>query len=231
MTVARSLISKLWIVALALASYLVASQALDATPLGAHNANVDFYISSGKWASDPKIRLGNLDNDLDGNTSKRNQTKASAEAVRADLSNMSGSTFDITSVYWNYGATYGGVCSSPSGVITVVSSNISPLGRTEWCLVSGTYTLDNVVISIDYRAWDPGGTVPSNKWDFHGVLMHEVVHATGWGLEWRADHFVGSSACPSNVVLRQTMCPSYSIGHVYWRSLESHDIHTIQGAY
>lgn len=77
------------------------------------------------------------------------------------------------------------------------------------------------------KLWHRGtGTGPSGYYDFWGVLAHELGHATG---------FVGhlGDVCPPTSSAA-TMCanPGIQANQFLWyRSLETHDVHTWQAAY
>lgn len=64
-----------------------------------------------------------------------------------------------------------------------MSHNISPLGATYGCLNSNGTLIGSTVL-LDVRTdWDyNGGTTASNQVDLEGLVVHELGHATGFGL-------------------------------------------------
>lgn len=80
-------------------------------------------------------------------------------------------------------------------------------------------------------AWYAGdGTVPDNRWDIQSIATHEAGHSTGFSGGWTG-HFPEGSTCEGPD--RQTMCPgsTEAAGTKYIRTLEAHDVHTIEAAY
>ncbi len=72
---------------------------------------------------------------------------------------------------------------------------------------------------------DPGfGDIVDTQWDFLGVMMHELGHATGRATN--TGHFVESDrACPVDNSNRATMCAGgLSRNEIFWRTLTGHDI-------
>jgi hypothetical protein len=133
-----------------------------------------------------------------------------------------------TSVSWT-----GSGCTTgyPNQVWSMSSDTGSSLAVTHRCSSGGSVL--RAAIRIDTRLnWDvDGGTTPANLWDLRSVMVHEYGHATGFGGGTSAiPHFEEDDVfCDAGI--RHTMCPSTSIGAIYWRSLELHDEHTFDGAY
>jgi hypothetical protein len=76
------------------------------------------------------------------------------------------------------------------------------------------------------KPWYTGvGDAPATKYDLWSVSTHEFGHVTGFGMNEAPDHFTGT-ICPE-----QTMCGAASFGSENQRTLDTHDIHTFQGAY
>lgn len=79
--------------------------------------------------------------------------------------------------------------------------------------------------------WYTGtGTPPAGQIDLQSIATHEFGHATGFGSDYAPDHFPVSE-CPTSSTTLYTMCPSYPTATIRWRTLEVHDIHTLEGAY
>lgn len=80
---------------------------------------------------------------------------------------------------------------------------------------------------------------PSNKVDLQAVATHEVGHATGWGFANAQDHMGENQGvliqpeytnrCENTPI--ETMCPFIGFGEGFWRSLETHDLHTFDNRY
>jgi Matrixin len=71
------------------------------------------------------------------------------------------------------------------------------------------------------------GDVPDNKLDVQSIATHEVGHATGWG-----GHFESGASC-FQLPEHSTMCDGFPgiRGTKHLRTLEEHDIHTLNDAY
>jgi hypothetical protein len=113
--------------------------------------------------------------------------------------------------------------------VWIVSHNISHLGQTFACYTSTTITQSTILLD-DLTYWDTnGGTVPFDKIDLEGVVVHELGHATGFGILSPLQHFTDADTAFS--VAEATMCATLSKGEPDWRSLNSHDSHTYLAKY
>ena len=112
----------------------------------------------------------------------------------------------------------GGGLGSPGGV----------LGVTVVCYQSSSSTITSANVAFDSSEnWYAGtGSPSSNQMDLLSVATHELGHATGF-----ANHFDNNESICANNSDMQTMCPSYTVGTTWARSLEKHDKHTMKGAY
>lgn len=198
------------------------------SPTEAHSIT---YMGDKPFAVDPTLRLGNLQASLDGTAAERAQTAARANDAIAEINGVSGSTFDYQYSYFNSSIIWtGSTCSTAAwGNVTVVTYNISSLGRTSWCTTSTQIT--RAAIRVDFRTWDNnGGTVASGVYDLESLLVHEMVHAAGFGRGSAPDHFTDSSACPGGS-LNNTMCSGLPSGTIWKRTLGTHDEHTLADFY
>ena len=102
------------------------------------------------------------------------------------------------------------------------------LALTVVCYSTSSNQLTSANIAFDSTEnWYVGTKSPaSNQMDLFSVAVHEFGHFTGF-----AGHFdSGESICANNKSV-QTMCPAYTVGTKWQRSLESHDQHTFLDAY
>jgi hypothetical protein len=103
------------------------------------------------------------------------------------------------------------------------------LAVTQVCDVDGDGKISAFIMVFDTDwnwNWESGNPASSQA-DSRSVAAHEFGHA--WG-GWFPDHFTDSTLCPNNSG-RHTMCASHSLGTTWQRTLESHDSHTLSGAY
>lgn len=109
--------------------------------------------------------------------------------------------------------------------------------------LGGTCALDDsshriyradLFINAYYTAIDPYWyssyiePIDVDKVDLESTLTHELGHALG------ANHFVDSGACGDVLGYDaddNTMCPVQSAGESVERSIEAHDVHTIEARY
>jgi hypothetical protein len=103
------------------------------------------------------------------------------------------------------------------------------LGYTPGCrnTRTGDYHGFSMVIDRDPRGnWVTGdGDVGSNEFDVQSVVTHEVGHATAFYDHFDADAYCGGAET-------QTMCRYYPEAfRRAWRTLEAHDLHTLENAY
>lgn len=192
----------------------------------------EIYFSDRGWSVDPSRRLGSLQASLDGTSADLADTEADFAAADTQWSGVVGSTFDVagydgyhSSVVW----TGSGCTTATWGNITVVSYNISAIASESTC---GTSTqITRSAIRLDFRSWaNGGGSVASHEYDLRGVLVHEIGHSAGYGDGSATDHFTDSATCP-NSSARNSMCPNVPTGKTWFRTLESHDEHTIADFY
>jgi hypothetical protein len=82
---------------------------------------------------------------------------------------------------------------------------------------------------IDWYVGD--GNVPDNRWDLQSIATHEAGHAAGSYGGGHHGHFLGATLCSGSD--RQTLCvgSADSVGTKYLRTLEEHDLHTLEDAY
>ena len=105
---------------------------------------------------------------------------------------------------------------------------------TKTCVFNGDRTeMFSVQIRFDTaESWYVGSTYPPpyDRTDVQAWATHEFGHATGFHGPHDDGHFEGSGThCTNNP--KETMCPFMPYGYAYFRSLESHDIHTFDKAY
>lgn len=87
----------------------------------------------------------------------------------------------------------------------------------------------DITFSNTVTRYSGTGTPPSGQIDVLAVATHEFGHATGFGANYPPDHFASSDPiCDSGSSTYATMCAVY---HVRYRTLGSHDIHTLEGVY
>ncbi|MGI8775483.1 MAG: matrixin family metalloprotease [Actinomycetota bacterium] len=114
------------------------------------------------------------------------------------------------------------------GSIDGTPSSDNTLARTYKCKFSGTSELYSAQIKFDEaEAWYTGDATPppSDKFDVEAIATHEFGHATGW-----SGHFLESGTHCTDTP-KETMCPTIPSGKAYWRTLETHDKHTLVNAY
>lgn len=78
--------------------------------------------------------------------------------------------------------------------------------------------------------FDSSTPPPSYATDLQAHATHELGHAAGFAGPYSSGHF-WKDGKPCTDKPKQTMCPEISYGKAYWRSLESHDIHTFDYRY
>lgn len=111
--------------------------------------------------------------------------------------------------------------------------NVDVLGATNVCVLTalGSGRIVGFTLSIDNEHiwWASSSTaIPGREYDLLGVLIHEFDHGVGFTPHW--DQGGAANLCPTDST-RHTMCASIWSGVTYWRTIESHDAHTFDGAY
>lgn len=116
-------------------------------------------------------------------------------------------------------------------------------GRNYWaqtthCLNTVTRQITDTQIRFDnLEWWTNTATRHPDLLDFQSVMTHELAHAWGgWGpnggtIYGEDGHFGFDPVCDDRVSAVHTMCPTIEYGQGYWRSPESHDIHTMDAGY
>lgn len=107
-------------------------------------------------------------------------------------------------------------------------ANISSVGATYTCETSTTIERVGIVFDSGRNWYSGSGTPPSDQYDLYGSAVHELGHATGWGLHFD-EH--GPSALCDDADTWHTMCSSTQTGWARLRTLATHDIHTWHAAY
>lgn len=107
-------------------------------------------------------------------------------------------------------------------------------GLTWTCDTDDNGLIDYVVVVIDPKVnmnYCDGCNVPSNSFDFPGIMTHEAGHGYGFGIHWADD----SETCPNNTN-HNTMCDDGwgyfdGLGETSHRTIESHDIGEVNQNY
>jgi hypothetical protein len=154
------------------------------------------------------------------------------DQAASQWSAVSGATLDVV-----HGADYAANytpndCNArKTGIHTgTIDGKFGVLGRTYTCWNgAGQITQSNVVFDTAEPWYVGTGTPTSSQVDLFSVATHELGHSTGFGTGPNS-HFTGSALCP-NSAAQQTMCPSYTIGTTWQRSLATHDQHTYAAEY
>ena len=128
-----------------------------------------------------------------------------------------------------------------SSRISYENLNGDDRARTKVCDLDANGNLDFFWVVIDLETsnfnlhWNVFSIPSDGQWDFSGLLMHEMIHVSGW-----LDHFPATSeACTVAVGLYNTMCANSDLGirnfgssnGTWWRTMESHDIGEINQTY
>jgi len=188
-------------------------------PASSH-AGSTYYTKT--WGSDINLAFGYQSGSLGSTTARATYNRADSV-----WNNVTGVTVD----FYNSGSVNpmvydtGSVCDVPASRVWIVSNDISGGGLARAATCGSNPTRGIVVIDSSSRTWEYGSDFPtSTEWDLQGVVTHEYGHVTGF-----SGHFP-SADCPNTAL--QTMCPTLPSAGVYqWRTLGSHDIHTMQNAY
>ncbi len=197
-------------------SFLLALVMAMSADARAHSAT--YYSKT--WTTDINLAFGYQTGSLSTATARSSYNAADA---------VWNSVTDISVDFYNSGSVNsmvvdsGNVCDVPASRVWIVSNDLSSgtLARSSTC---GSPPNRGIVVVDSPRTWEYGSAVPtSSEWDLRGTMTHEYGHITGF-----SGHFP-SADCAANAL--QTMCPTYSVGNYQWRTLGSHDIHTIQAAY
>lgn len=189
----------------------------------AHTASAHY---PSEWTSDIDYNIGFRHTGFTGSDFTN-----SVHAADNPWDGISGNWFDFNWGTTDTGVTtWGGCTTVPSGGLWVGTGAISALATESTCTSTSTGNITRSSITVDRtgRTWHQGSSssVPAGSTDLRSVLIHEFGHATGF-----AGHFVNSSITDCTGSDRNTMCSGLPSGTSYKRSLESHDIHTIQAAY
>ena len=186
-------------------------------------AHTDVFVDQ-RWDSDPTLYRGYL-------TGVLNTEEARVAMYRADNAwdDVYGSNLDfIDSSYQDTDVKHRtNACATPEGVWYMQRS----LPNSTYARAQRCYSGDEIIkASVSFNSnhdWYLGtGTPPSGESDLWGVATHELGHTTGF-----SKHLTGSDLCPSNSG-KHTMCPSWTKSQLPdARTLESHDKHSIAGAY
>lgn len=208
--------------AAAVAAFVAAAWLAGPAPVEAHSAST-YYPK--KWTADPYYGLGHLDAPLDTSTAK-----SSIHAGDNPWDGLAGNWLDFLwsgnenpMVMW----TGSGCTTPPSDGLWIVSDDISSLAFEATCTSGDRIVRTAIVFDDTGTSWYTGSStsVPSGKYDLRSVAVHEFGHAEGF-----AGHFSSTDTDCSGSD-RNTMCSGLPSGTSYKRTLESHDIHTVEAAY
>lgn len=216
----------LWVVTLAIGIAIGGDIANEPSTEATHSTGFMFA----KWVSQPGVRIGDLDAQLDSPT-EISLTVGRLQSAISTWVNVFGSSYDPyylgqdSSYIW----TGNGCTTGASGVITLVSVNISAVAETIQCrsgstMTRATYKLDTTV------TWYNGTStsVPAGQNDFWSNATHELGHGGGF----TGSHFTDAMACPGpGTVNQSTMCATTSLESSVWRTLSSHDISVFAAEY
>lgn len=115
----------------------------------------------------------------------------------------------------------------PTNGLTAICVTEDPNYITGFTMVFDTVPSNNT--PHPNGGWYVGdGDPPEDKIDLRSTSAHEAGHATGWGR-----HFSDTGAqCPATADVH-TMCGFFAelLGTSWRRTLEPHDIHTLENAY
>lgn len=124
-------------------------------------------------------------------------------------------------------------CAGPNGVFARnMGQDGFPgfAGLTLRCGTTGSSLLQGFTMIYNNQfSWYLGdGTVPNDRWDMRSIATHEAGHIPGF-----KGHFEDSDICHLDNGNDQTMCEGdpYAKGRSYLRTLEEHDIHTLNNQY
>lgn len=110
---------------------------------------------------------------------------------------------------------------------TITCSTEDPGTLTGFTMVIDNHPEDNTP-GVPNAGWFLGdGAIPPNAWDLEGTATHEFGHVTGFVPHWTDTSNLCTNADP------HTMCgaePGFR-GSKARRTLETHDIHTLEDAY
>lgn len=185
-------------------------------------AHTDVFVDQ-RWASDPTLYRGYLTGDL--NTEQARQAMYRADNAWDDVY---GSTLDfIDSSHQDTDVKHrSDACQTPVGVWYLQRNLSGPYAVAQRCYSGDDITKASVSFNTNHTWYSGTGTPPSGQSDLWGIATHELGHTTGF-----SEHLTGNDLCPSNSG-KHTMCPTWSKSQVPWaRTLETHDKHSIAGAY
>jgi len=207
------------------------------SPATAHDAAV-FYPD--RWPTNRTVHYS-IHEDVPLSGGFRNSL-ASGLARWSDLAGGNGPEFIRDAVSGGINNFY--ACDNAYGGRLFVAENLasylgypseSVLGFTQPCIIDGVWTKFQITFEKTAEAsgasgWNTDDTAPGpNQWDLQSIATHEAGHATGF-----VGHFSAAAYCPSPAdATTQTMCagdPSQK-GTSMVRSLEDHDLHTLDNAY
>lgn len=205
----------------ALAVFLIAST----SAAGAHTSST-YYFGSREWFPSRNVNYY-FHTSLPNTSDWRNSIRA-GDGVWDALGGTTEPDFFSQTVSSSGYSCAGGAGSGRSAVhYGAIDGATGILGVTTWCIPSGEYYLDAFRILYDSaEVWYSGsGDAPPDQRDVRSVSAHEFGHATGF-----YGHFTASDLC-GDVGTDQTMCGYYTPGTERFRTLETHDVHTFEGAY
>lgn len=205
-------------------------------PASAHFA---WRFYDGEWADQSTPQAGNLQYWLDGTASYRAATESDIVHAAGQWNSVPNADWDFLSFSgFNNNIVYTTPCTTGANLTTTVvsSSQAGGLADAPVCGGQNNAAITRGVVRLSIRSdWKKGGgSVPSNKYDLRGVLVHELGHVTGFGQHAKTDHFVeADTPCAAGAFdpSYATMCAFVGIGTDHTRTLETHDEHTFKNAY
>lgn len=223
----RRSINSLAVLALATISFAVSWAIASAATVDAHSATPPVFIAERWFSGHVPYSFGDLDAPL--HTSEARNSIHFGPTPWVGLS-QSDITYGYTGVYDNSYTYPYDACLVPTAGIWVYTINIqnTAAARTGRCTTNGYIERGRMAFDDipSTWAWHLGNSnnVPAGHVDLRGVSVHEFGHAAGFKhFDEAIDDCSGSD--------RLTMCTKISTGTNWFRSLESHDRHTMELAY